>query len=136
MAEKLFNVGIKGVIIKDDKVLILKNTKGFWEVPGGRIDGNETVEETLRRELDEELPNITSVVVHGVVGAGRIEKDIQKNVSLVLIFYAVSADFDGEPQLSHEHEDYKWATQEEALEVVYETCKEPIRNAFQGQQAK
>lgn len=39
---KTFYVGVKGVIVKDGKALILKGGEGrdFWEVPGGRIDGS------------------------------------------------------------------------------------------------
>lgn len=132
MAEKLFNVGAKAIIVKDDKVLIVKNTKGLWEVPGGRIDKNESIEEALHRELREELPNIKAIVLDRIVDARRLHKDIKPDVSLVLVFYKVGADFDGEPKLSHEHTDYKWATMEEALDLVYDTCKVAIRNVFEN----
>lgn len=130
MSEKLFNVGIKAVIIKDGKVLIVNNTKGFWEVPGGRMDGDETIEQTLRRELKEELPNIKNVKIGELSGVVRVHKDIKENVSLVLVFYKVSSDFDGEPRLSGEHEAYQWATKEEALALVYDKYKPAIENAF------
>ena len=52
-----------GVIIAKDKVLITRrapkeNLAGGWEFPGGKIEENETPEESLARELKEEL-NIT-----------------------------------------------------------------------------
>lgn len=130
MSEKLFNVGVKAVIIQDDEVLIVKNTKGFWEVPGGRIDADESIEQALHRELHEELPNIDSIVLEKVLDASRLDKDIKDNVSLVLIFYKVTADFDGEFRLSPEHSGYKWANKNEALDLVYDSCKDAIRNAF------
>ena len=131
MAEKLFNVGIKAIIVNDNKVLIMKNTKGFWEVPGGRIDKTESIEQTLKRELFEELPNIKNIVIHEVLGAFRLNKDIKENVSLVLVFYRVTAEFDGDPELSHEHQELMWASKEEALNLVNDSCRQAIENAFE-----
>jgi predicted NUDIX family NTP pyrophosphohydrolase len=57
---KQFNVGIKGVVRRQDgAVLLLRKNQddAFWDVPGGRIDGDESIEQTLNRELAEELPN-------------------------------------------------------------------------------
>ena len=45
---------------KDNKVLITRRKKGkhlegYWEFAGGKIEGNETAEECLIREIKEEL---------------------------------------------------------------------------------
>ena len=54
-----YDIGV-GVIWKDDKVLIQKRPKegllgGLWEFPGGKQEPNETLENTVTREIDEEL---------------------------------------------------------------------------------
>ncbi len=129
MSEKLFNVGVKAIIQKGDKYLIVRNAKDFWEVPGGRMDGNETIEETLRRELAKECPNIKDVQIHELLDAVRVHKDIKENVSLVLIFYRVTANFDGgEPQLSHEHTEYRWLSREEAIGIIYDKYRQAFKN--------
>lgn len=44
---------------KDGEILLVKRKydpkKGFWDVPGGFITTGETVEESIQRELNEEL---------------------------------------------------------------------------------
>ncbi len=133
MSEKLFNVGIKAIVRRGNKLLVAHNTAGggFWEVPGGRMDGNETIEEALLRELKEELPNIQNIQVGKLIGATRIHKDIKPEVSLVLLFFVVNAEFaGGEPKLSDEHDEYRWLTKEEAIEVVYDKYKEVISTFY------
>lgn len=129
---KTFFVGVKGVLVSEGKVLILKGGTGrdFWEVPGGRIDDNESLHQTLIRELNEELPNIQNIEIGEVLDAFRVHKDIDGEVSLTLIFFKVKADFKGDPQISDEHVEWKWSDEEEALNLVQESCKKAIKTAF------
>lgn len=135
MGQKTFFVGVKGVIVKDDKVLLIKASqkvegRDHWEVPGGRIDADESIDEALLRELNEEVPNITNIKTHEILHAHRVQHDVKNSISLVLIFYRVSADFNGEIELSEEHVDYRWATQDEALELAHPTVAKAIKAAF------
>jgi ADP-ribose pyrophosphatase YjhB (NUDIX family) len=47
-----------GIIIKDRKILLmrrLKNGQEYYVFPGGGVEENESLEETLKREMKEEL---------------------------------------------------------------------------------
>lgn len=117
MAIKTFNIGIKAVIVKDGRLLIAKHrTKGFWDVPGGRIDDDETIHETLMREIDEELPSATDVKIGDILCAYRMPDITHEDGSgLTLLMYKVEARFpDGDVARSDEHGEMFWATFEEA----------------------
>jgi len=45
---------IYGIVFNNKSEILLIQEKGKWKIPGGTPEGNETAEETLRRELIEE----------------------------------------------------------------------------------
>jgi len=55
--DAFYRVSIK-LIIKDDhdRLLVVEDTtNGMWEVPGGGLDNGESIEQTAKREVQEEL---------------------------------------------------------------------------------
>lgn len=52
-----FQITVKALIKKDNKILLSsdRDRPNRWELPGGRISGGQQPEETLKRELEEEL---------------------------------------------------------------------------------
>lgn len=52
------HVGVYGLILNEDKVLLIKKGRGAYtgkyDLPGGKIEFGETQTEALRREIDEE----------------------------------------------------------------------------------
>lgn len=46
---------VRAVIIRDDKLLVLKKTDGSFSLPGGAHDAGETLEQGLQRECLEEI---------------------------------------------------------------------------------
>lgn len=102
---KTFYVGIKAIIVSDGKVLLLKRPRkeGYtWDAPGGRIDGDETIEQALARELKEEL-GITQFLQIDLLHVSRLTDFVHEGVGLLLVYFRVEADI-SQISLSDEHE--------------------------------
>lgn len=120
---KIFHVGVKGVIRVADKCLALKK-KGvsdiFWDLPGGRINDIEEVEQALRRELKEELPTLGEYRIGAQIGLYRFQRDFFPDelpgVGLFVVFYHVEAE-PFEVVLSPEHQEFKWVSLNDVAEL-------------------
>jgi len=55
---KKLHLGIYGIIVKDNKILLVRKSRGPYtgklDLPGGSIEHGETVDQTLSREIIEE----------------------------------------------------------------------------------
>ena len=106
-------MAVKGLVCIGDSLLILQkglNENSHWDVPGGRINDNESLDEALVRELSEELPTLKSYTVSGVVGAYRLVESVNDK-ALIFIFYKIEAQ-SFEINLSSEHVAHRWMTKE------------------------
>jgi len=63
----------------ETKFLLLKHVKGYWTFPGGGMDeGDNTLEETLTRELKEEIG--LNVNKEALINTGLINHFVYDNV--------------------------------------------------------
>jgi len=58
-------VGVGALVMKDDKVLLVKRQtepgKGLWSIPGGLVELGETIIEAVKREVKEETSLDTEI---------------------------------------------------------------------------
>lgn len=80
---KRYPISVKGVVFVNDKIILLKNERNEWELPGGKIEVNETTEQCTIREIKEEL-NI-DVSVHSLVDVWMY--NILGKVNVLIITY-------------------------------------------------
>jgi 8-oxo-dGTP pyrophosphatase MutT (NUDIX family) len=51
----MMTLSAKGIVRDGDNIWLRKNERGDWELPGGRVAQNEQPEDTVIREIREEL---------------------------------------------------------------------------------
>jgi 8-oxo-dGTP pyrophosphatase MutT (NUDIX family) len=111
MSQTVYPVSIKGVVVRDGRVLLLRNEREEWELPGGRIELGETPEQCVAREITEEAQ--WKVTTGPVLDTWmHYIKLVNKNVFIVT--YGCYPDGDREPELSHEHKEIGLFTEQEA----------------------
>ena len=105
-------VGCGCIIINDkDEILLMKRKtgtkleKGMWSRPGGTLEFGETAEETVKREIKEELGIDIEVKFHDY-SENIVNEDGKHWVALGFIGKIIS----GEPKNlePHKHEEIKW----------------------------
>ncbi|WP_342118214.1 NUDIX hydrolase [Pseudoduganella sp. OTU4001] len=97
-----YPVSVKGVFCAPDgRVVLLKNEREEWELPGGRIEEGESSPECLAREVEEELG--VSVRVGAPLDSYLFEVVPGKRVFIVTYACVLQGGF--VPVLSHEHKE-------------------------------
>jgi molecular chaperone GrpE len=128
--KRLFEVPVKAVVLKGDKILILKRSlkikggnnryAGKYDLPGGAAEYGETVFEALKREIKEET-NL-DIEVGPVIQVSDSEKEYyldetgEKRMKVYIKGIRVIAYYkSGEVELNDEHESFEWLTFDEAI---------------------
>jgi 8-oxo-dGTP pyrophosphatase MutT (NUDIX family) len=90
---------IKGVLLVNGGVLLVRNPRSEWELPGGRSDAGENHAETLVREFEEELS--LKVAIADPIDSYLFEVIPGRHVFIVTYGCTLAGEFG--PKLSDEH---------------------------------
>jgi 8-oxo-dGTP pyrophosphatase MutT (NUDIX family) len=94
-----FPVSVKGVVLLDGRVVLLKNEREEWELPGGRLEAGEDPAGCLAREIDEELA--IEVAVETILDCWRY--DIRGEAEVVIVTYGCRSLGEAKIRISAEH---------------------------------
>jgi 8-oxo-dGTP diphosphatase len=103
---KQFFFATKALIIENRKFLAMYkiiNGKKYWDLPGGRMEFGENAEETLSRELKEEL----SLVIKPIKLIDTWNYMVNDNFQITGVIYHCEV-ISGDIRISPEHDGYKW----------------------------
>jgi 8-oxo-dGTP diphosphatase len=129
-SEDVFHLGIKALIRNQrGQVLLMQvnpaklhgERKDYWDLPGGRVQKDDSIEDTLRREVLEEtgiaeIANIQPVSM--VLSNIRIPVGNHESVGLILSVYTCTIPDDTPVMLSDEHVAYEWFAPKKAAELL------------------
>jgi 8-oxo-dGTP pyrophosphatase MutT (NUDIX family) len=95
----LFPVSVKGVVVQRGHILLLRNERGEWELPGGKLELGEDPPACVAREIAEETGWQVTV--------GRIldcwQYHIGDGQDVVIVTYGCHVTSDDPPVVSSEH---------------------------------
>jgi 8-oxo-dGTP pyrophosphatase MutT (NUDIX family) len=97
-----YPTSIKGVLLVDRQVLLVKNSRDEWELPGGRVDEGEDHAQAVSREFAEELS--LNVAIRAPIDSYLFEVIPGRRVLIVTYGCTLVGEF--RPALSHEHTEH------------------------------
>lgn len=120
-----------GLIVCDGLILIGQRKHGKsleykWEFPGGKLEPGETLQECLKRELQEEMQLDITVGEHFI----DTSYDYDFGTIVLHAFWATCKSYDIPVVL--EHEQYKWVELKDLPHYDFAPADKPIIEAIMG----
>jgi ADP-ribose pyrophosphatase YjhB (NUDIX family) len=102
-------LAVSAAIFRNGRVLLVRRArspgKGFYSLPGGRVEFGESLHQALSREVDEETGLRIDIV--GLAGWREVLPSAGGGGHYVIMSFAARWRAN-EPVLNDEHDDFKW----------------------------
>ncbi len=119
-------IGVKAIIERDDAILLIRrseigaisvyqNLTSAWDIPGGRINFTENLEEGLEREVAEE----TRLRIKEIRGVLEVKKVFRNERECIVRVTYVCSVYDGSVILSREHTEAEWFQKQALTKLEY-----------------
>ncbi len=102
-------LAVSAAIFRDDKILLVRRArspaKGFYSLPGGRVEFGETLHVALHREVGEETA--LKIEIAGLAGWREVLPETAGSGHYLIMSFAARW-VAGEPLLNDELDDFRW----------------------------
>jgi len=121
MKGKVQKITVAGLLVLDDKVLVVRRSQnesylpGYYELPGGKVDFEERPETSLEREFLEEV-NL-HVKTSDPYRVFTYVSDKGKRHTVEIVFLVELKDDIKNIKLSKAHDAFKWVSREDVDKI-------------------
>jgi 8-oxo-dGTP diphosphatase len=104
-------LAVSAAIFRDGKILLVRRAsppaKGFYSLPGGRVEFGESLHTALQREIEEETA--LKIEPAGLAGWREVLPETPGGGHYLIMSFAARW-ISGEPVLNDELDDFRWLT--------------------------
>jgi 8-oxo-dGTP diphosphatase len=112
-------LAVSAAIFRDDKILLVRRArspaKGFYSLPGGRVEFGEALHSALHREVREETG--LKIAIIGLSGWREALPGAPGRGHYLIMSFAARW-ISGEPVLNEELDDFKWLAPDATGDLV------------------
>jgi 8-oxo-dGTP diphosphatase len=102
-------LAVSAAIFRDDKILLVRRAqspaKGFYSLPGGRVEFGETLHAALHREIGEETG--LRIEILDLAGWREVVPEAAGGGHYLIMSFAARWTY-GDPVLNDELDDFRW----------------------------